>query len=174
MTEPTILQRLRAAQLRPTMARIGVLQVIEAAAPASICAEDVFRGLLQRGTPVSGGTVYRALQQCEAAGLLLREWDGKRKAHYRAKPNGFDAAPLRLVCIDTGRTIVLDDAELHARLIAAARREGLDLTGQALAIHAECERSLGLAHRTPIPPTHAHDRHRMGATRHGAGHLRRA
>jgi len=130
-----ILQRLRTTGLRPTMARIGVLQVIEAASPAAVCAEEVFRRMMLRGTRASMGTVYRVIHQLEAAGLLLREWDANRKAHYRIKPAERDVATILLVCRESGRSVVLTDGDLHARLVAAARREGLAPHGGEL--HAE-------------------------------------
>ena len=57
-----ILQRLRTAGLRPTAARIGVLQVIQAAGAAGIGADETFRQMLLRGTHVSTSTVYRIIR----------------------------------------------------------------------------------------------------------------
>ncbi|WP_326536743.1 Fur family transcriptional regulator [Pseudorhodoferax sp.] len=130
----TVLQRLRAARLQPTVARIGLLQVLEAAAPHCLSAEDLFQQMLRRGTRVSVGTVYRVVQQLHAAGLLVHEWDLQRRALYGVKPEGFDGQAVRLVCRDTGRTVTLADEELHARLLAAAARQGQDLRGQALTV----------------------------------------
>ncbi|WP_028605460.1 transcriptional repressor [Ottowia thiooxydans] len=136
MSELTVLQRLRLARLRPTSARIGVLQVVEAAGLASIRAEDVFRRMLERGTPVSAGTIYRCLQKFERAGLLLREWDHSRTAHYRVKPTHDDTQVLRLICPETGRALMLADPDLYARVLNAARRQGLELRGKPLSIQA--------------------------------------
>jgi Fur family ferric uptake transcriptional regulator len=132
--QATVLQRLRAARLQPTIARIGLLQVLEAAAPGCLSAEDLFQRMLQRGTRVSVGTVYRVLQQLHAAGLLVHEWDVQRRALYGIRPEGFDGQAVRLVCRGTGRTVTLTDAELHARLLAAAALQGQDLRGQTLSV----------------------------------------
>ena len=67
-----VMERLRTSGIRPTIARIGVLQVIGAVAPGRICAEDVFRQMLLRGTRVSIGTVYRA-ELCFLRGLDPRD-----------------------------------------------------------------------------------------------------
>lgn len=132
-----IVQRLRAARLRPTVARIGALQVVEAAAPESLCAEEVFRQMLLRGTHASIGTVYRTLQQLEAVGLLRKEWGAGRKAFYGLGLAEGEDAPLRLVCGHSGRSVLLSDPELRARLVAAASAQGMDLAGQALTLQAE-------------------------------------
>lgn len=130
----TVLQRLRAAGLQPTVARIGLLQVLESAAPGCLSADDLFQHMLQRGTRVSVGTVYRVVQQLRVAGLLVHDWDGQRRALYGIKPEGVDARVVRLVCRRSGRTVTLADPELRARLLAAAAAHGQDLRGQALSV----------------------------------------
>ncbi|MGJ7543493.1 Fur family transcriptional regulator [Variovorax sp. LT1R16] len=130
-------QRLRAARLRPTMARIGALQTVEAAAPERLCAEEVFRRMMLRGTHASIGTVYRTLQQLEAVGLLRKEWGAGRKAFYGLGPVDGGDASLRLVCGHSGRSVLLDDPELHARLVALASAQGMDLAGQTLTLQTE-------------------------------------
>lgn len=132
-----IVQRLRAARLRPTVARIGALQIVEAAAPERLCAEEVFRRMMLRGTHASIGTVYRTLQQLEAVGLLRKEWGAGRKAFYGLGPVDGEGAALRLVCGHSGRSVLLDDPELHARLVAVASAQGMDLAGQALTLQTD-------------------------------------
>lgn len=132
-----IVQRLRTVRLRPTVARIGALQIVEAAAPERLCAEEVFRRMMLRGTHASIGTVYRTLQQLEAVGLLRKEWGAGRKAFYGLGLAEGEGAALRLVCGHSGRSVLLDDPELHARLVAVASAQGMDLAGQALTLQAE-------------------------------------
>lgn len=132
-----IVQRLRVARLRPTVARIGGLQIVEAAAPERLCAEEVFRRMMLRGTHASIGTVYRTLQQLEAVGLLRKEWGAGRKAFYGACLVKGSGAGLRLVCSHSGRSVLVDDPELQARLVAVASAQGMDLAGQALTLQAE-------------------------------------
>lgn len=148
MTPPPaspLLDRLRRAGLRPTAARLGILQVFAAAPQEALCAEEVFRRALRQGAPGSLGTVYRTVYQLEARGLLLGETAADGMARYRLTPEGPAACPpLRLRCPSSGRLLELADSPLKERLIAVARREGVDLRGMALVI-APVDEAPGLA-----------------------------
>lgn len=137
MAQAFALRRLRAARLRPSAARIGVLQVLEAAAPERLSAEEIYRTMLRRGTRVSLSTVYRTLAQCHEAGLLLRELDDVRMWRYGASPQDPDVRQaLELTCPVSGRVVLLADEELHDRLLAAAQEQGISLGGRVLSIQA--------------------------------------
>lgn len=133
--ESSTLQRLRAARLRPTMARIAVLQAIETAAD-SISAEEVFRQLDTRGAKASISTVYRVIHELEETGVVLREWDDKGTAQYRPR-TARRAARLRLLCAECGHGFNLVDPGLHARLLAAARRAGMEPADPVLTLRLE-------------------------------------
>jgi len=140
VAESSIAQRLRAARLRPTVARIGVLQLVEAAAPDSLAAEELFRQLITKGVRVGAGSVYRVLQELHTAGLLVREWGSARKAFYRSRLGAADGGMVRLVCSDSGRCIHVHDEQLLAALAALAMQHKLDLDGCSLTIAVERSR----------------------------------
>ncbi|WP_159915487.1 Fur family transcriptional regulator [Pantoea sp. 18069] len=119
----SLMQRLRKAGLRATTARIAMLQAIEAAAEG-LTAEDVFRQLPQRGASASLSTVYRVMHRFAQAGLLQRGWDERGTAFYRIH-SAECIASFQLVCGNCHHSIHLTDSDLHAWLLAAARREGL-------------------------------------------------
>ncbi len=132
-----MLQRLRTTGLRVTMARLGVLQVLEASS-RRLAAEEVFQQLELRGIQVSLGTTYRVIREFEMRGLVLCEWDRQRKARFRIKAIGQDLPTLRLVCSGSGRSFALADADLYARLVAVVSRAGLQITDSpALSIHVD-------------------------------------
>nr|WP_275428973.1 transcriptional repressor [Stenotrophomonas maltophilia] len=120
--------------MRSTITRIAILQVIKAAGTSCIGIEEIYRQLLQHGTPVSVGSIYRIVRQFESREVLLREWDRCRKTMYRLRPAGFGSGQLRMVCPDTGRVAELDDPELYRLVVAAAKRLSIDLGGRSLAI----------------------------------------
>lgn len=83
---PTVLQRLRNAGLRPTTARVLIMQAVEAYA-VPMTAEDVFRALMGRGVALRFGTSYRILTELSECHLLARNWIPGRagaKATYSA------------------------------------------------------------------------------------------
>ena len=138
MNESAVLQRLRDAGLRPTMARISILKLIDASSPASLGAEEVFGRLMEEGVQPGLGTVYRVLQELHACGLLVREWGAQRsKALYRTMPPGATGQAVHLVCPESGRIIALDDERLRQALVDAAAHHEVDLSGRVLRIEAE-------------------------------------
>lgn len=66
--------------------------------------------------------------------LLLRELGPNRKTLFSLKPAGTEAPVVRLVCRESGRCIVLADADLHARVLVAARTGGVPLEGRPIDI----------------------------------------
>ena len=127
---------LQAAQLHPTLARVAILMVLADCGQQGICVGDLYQALAERGMQAAMGTVYRNIQDMEACGLVLREWEhGRRKAMYRIKPKELDDPTcIRLVCRASGRIVVLGDAALHAHLLQVAIAAGIDLADQPLRI----------------------------------------
>lgn len=136
MERMPVLQRLRAAGLRPTIARIGIYQVIAAAKPYGVSADEVFQRMLHRGTRASASTVYRVIREFDEHGLVSSVWDESKKAVYLIKSNESDPKVVLIGCSRTGRLVAVDDAELHKRLVAAARRYGLEIEGRDLLVRA--------------------------------------
>lgn len=60
------------AGVRPTAQRRVIWQAISAAAPAHVCAEDLYHDLRHAGAQASLATVYNTLRAFEEAGLLRR------------------------------------------------------------------------------------------------------
>jgi len=137
---------LRAARVRPTAARVAVMNLLERALHP-LQADTVFRQL--SGTPggLALGTVYRALRELEDAHLVQREWHeepcGSRKAMYRLRGSDDPQRSVQLVCMACGQRALLPDAALHRQLVQAAATAGMALPAQPLILH--------LAHCTCTP-----------------------
>ena len=181
-----VLVRLRAAGMRPTVARIGVLQALDAEMPARICADDLHRRMILRGTRASIGTVYRVIHQLEANGLVLREWDHSRTAYYRIKPSRFERPTHRILCRTCSHSVAFTDADFLARLADVAQSQGILIVAQEVTIQVDCAgcsgkpddcRAPAVGHRrlnpSPIKAScawHSHDSEATIAktsTRHG-------
>ncbi len=134
-----VLQRLRTAGLRPTTARIGVLQVIQSAGSAGIAADDVFHQMLLRGTRVSTSTVYRIIQELQNLGVLLHDRSSHRHAAYRLRPV---ASPLstevRVACRRCDRSAMVPGAQLRTELELCATERGLRPVTAGLVLQVDC------------------------------------
>lgn len=117
--------RLRMVGLSPTVPRICVLQVLEAAS-GGLAVEEVFAQLRLRGTGASMGSVYRVLSDLASHGLLWKEALQARKLVYRLASISADEPILRLSCPGTGQCVVLTDEALRARVMQLALSQGFN------------------------------------------------
>lgn len=152
---------LRMVGLSPTVLRICVLQVLEAAS-GGLGVEEVFAQLRLRGTGASMGTVYRVLSDLASYGLLLKEALPARKLVYRLARISVDEPILRLSCPGTGQSVLLTDEALRARVMQLAMSQGFN-DGQGNL----------LLELLPVLPAHARDSARVDETVvSGRGRLR--
>jgi Fe2+ or Zn2+ uptake regulation protein len=136
--ETLIIRRLRAAWLRPTLARVKALEMLSEN-PGFQDVNSVFRWLIGKEIPVTLGTIYHALQSLHKAGFVLCAWGMDHVVRYSLKTAA--ATPrLRLVCGESGESAVFSDPELYARLVSAAVREGLNLAGRPFELRVDSGR----------------------------------
>ncbi|MDM0026205.1 Fur family transcriptional regulator [Variovorax saccharolyticus] len=134
-------ERLRAAGLRPTAARVGVLEVMATHGAAFATAAELCRCLLQRGARASGGTIYRAIHDLELHGLLLRVPDRSRRSLYRLRVHTDPPGTLQVVCHRTGRTLTIVEPALADHLASILQEIGFDAAGQTLTICLDPDRN---------------------------------
>jgi Fur family transcriptional regulator, iron response regulator len=67
---PTVLERLRAAGLRPTRQRLGLARLLLASGDRHVTAEQLHAEAAANAIPVSLATIYNTLHQFTEAGLL--------------------------------------------------------------------------------------------------------
>lgn len=138
MSDDSLIQQLRSAKLRPTIGRISVMRVLEQAGDQPLSADDVFRRLMEQGAQCNIGTVYRTLQQCEAAGILLRGCDAQRRSLYWIKPASADSRAVRLVCRVCERGFPLDDALLYEQLARVMQQHAVRVADQPVQVEITC------------------------------------
>ncbi|MDR0440965.1 MAG: transcriptional repressor [Candidatus Accumulibacter sp.] len=136
--EVRIVRSLRAAWLRPTLARVKVLEMLSEN-PGFQDVNTVYRWVVRKEIPVTLGTVYHALQSLNKAGFLLCVWGVDHVLHYSLK-SGTDVPRLRIVCGENGDSADFSDPELYVWLLSAAVREGLDLTGREFELRVDFAR----------------------------------
>lgn len=120
-------QRLKANRLRPTIARTGVLTVLERASPHCLDANELFRILNQQSQHVAPGTVYRALNDLWGAGLLIRVWGEHGRARYGIKPDEQSARKDTLGCQCGERLVFIERSALREHLLSLANEAGFNI-----------------------------------------------
>jgi len=65
-----VLERLKAAGLRPTRQRLALAKLLLESGPRHVTAEELFHEARSAGIPVSLATVYNTLHQFTSVGLL--------------------------------------------------------------------------------------------------------
>jgi Fur family transcriptional regulator, ferric uptake regulator len=127
---------LRAAGLRPTRGRVAVLDELSREADDAT-AQAIHRRLAVRPKPVGLATVYRALHDLAAAGVIDALPHGAETC-YRLCGAGHHH---HLVCSECHRVVELTDCRLGGWLARASAAEGFlvtDHTLEAVGLCASC------------------------------------
>ncbi|MEM1082427.1 MAG: transcriptional repressor [Pseudomonadota bacterium] len=134
---------LKKAGLKVTLPRLRILQLLEAAEEKRhVTADDVYKMLIDQGEDIGLATVYRVLNQFEAAGLVVKHMfeDGSGRpaqACYELDQGQHE----HMVDIDTGEVTEFIDPEIHARLDEIAREHGCEIVEQSLVLYVQKIRS---------------------------------
>ena len=129
--------QLRRAGLKITVPRVKILEILAAAQPRHMSAEDVYRKLLELHEDIGLATVYRVLTQFESAGLVTRHhFEGGTAVFEMNEGTHHD----HIVCTDCGRVEEFSDEGIEERQQAVAKRLGFELTDHALTLHGRCLR----------------------------------
>lgn len=131
-------RELKKAGLKITLPRLKILEILEAAEPRHMSAEDVYKTLLESEADIGLATVYRVLTQFEAAGLVRRHNfeggsavfeldDGKHHDH--------------IICQQCGHVVEFVDEVIEERQEVNARKHGFEVADHALVIYGTCLRA---------------------------------
>ena len=133
----TNIDELKSIGLKATAPRLKILEDIQRAVTRHMCAEDVYRVLLDGQEEIGLATVYRVLQQFEQVGILSRSNFESGKAVYEINEGEHHD---HLVCLDCGHVEEFFDEAIEARQHAVAKARGFRLQEHALALYANCTR----------------------------------
>ena len=131
-------QDLKKVGLKVTLPRMRILEILETSDNHHMNAEDVYRALIDSGEDIGLATVYRVLNQFEAAGLVMRHHfsEGGQAVYELARGPHHD----HLVCINCGKVVEFVDETIEARQRRVADNMGFRIEDHSLIIHAECIR----------------------------------
>lgn len=134
----TFKDSLRRAKLRPTLARLRVMEVLQQGPECGLPSSDIVRAVLMQPSPLAFGTVYNTVRELVAGGVLVRSWDPGGKSLYRLDHAGQPQAGMRLSCGVCGGTTHLADPALDTALQRLLVQHGATLVDQPTFVQVVC------------------------------------
>ncbi|MRX06624.1 hypothetical protein GJ697_02100 [Pseudoduganella sp. FT25W] len=150
-----VFAQLRKLGLRPTSARVCVLQVLNEHVHESLPAERIFLLLIEIGISVSLGTIYRVLNELEQRGMVHKEWyalDPAGKSRYVLASAVVAPIACQLLCPSCGRSHSVTDKLFLEALQRQARAGGSDQGLASAVISIPCNQCASAA-PTPAAQT---------------------
>jgi Fur family ferric uptake transcriptional regulator len=123
---------LRKAGLKVTVPRKRILELLEEAGNKHVTADDIYRVLMQAGEDVGLATVYRVLNQFEAAGLVVKHNFEGGQAYYELDSGDHHD---HMVCVETGAVIEFSNAEIERLQAEIAKQHGYEIVDHSLVIY---------------------------------------
>lgn len=132
--------QLKQVGLKITQPRVRVLSLLTSSDKTHWSAEAIYQELKQADDDIGLATVYRVLNQFEAAGLVQRHHFDDQHAIYELD-NGQHHD--HLVCVRCGQVEEFVDELIEQRQQEIAKELGYKIVGHSLYLYGECE-SIGV------------------------------
>ena len=129
---------LRKAGLKVTVPRKRILELLEEAGNKHVTADDIYRVLMKAGEDVGLATVYRVLNQFEAAGLVVKHNFEGGQAFYELDSGDHHD---HMVCVETGTVIEFSNTEIERLQAEIAAEHGYDIVDHSLVIYVRPTKS---------------------------------
>ncbi len=123
--------------LKATLPRLRILQIMEETDQKHLCAEDVYKALLELNEDVGLATVYRVLTQFEAAGLVIRHHFDSGHSVFELNSDGHHD---HMVCMKTGKVIEFKNEDIERLQKEIARQHGYKLEEHSLVLYVTPEK----------------------------------
>ena len=130
---------LKKAGLKVTLPRLRILQLLEGAEQKHVTADDVYKLLIDQGEDIGLATVYRVLNQFEAAGLVVKHMfdDGSGRPAQACYELDQGDHHDHMVDIETGDVIEFFDQEIEDRQETMARKHGYEIVDHSLVLYVQ-------------------------------------
>ncbi len=125
-------QNLRKVGLKVTLPRLRILEVLESHSEKHMTADDIYRTLLGADEDIGLATVYRVLNQFEAAGLIVKHNFEGGQAYYELDQGTHHD---HMVCVDTGEVIEFVSEEIEELQRKVAEAHGYEIEDHSLVIY---------------------------------------
>ena len=123
---------LRKAGLKVTVPRKRILELLDEAGNKHVTADDIYRVLMQAGEDVGLATVYRVLNQFEAAGLVVKHNFEGGQAYYELDSGDHHD---HMVCVETGAVVEFSNTEIERLQAEIAAEHGYEIVDHSLVIY---------------------------------------
>ena len=123
---------LRNAGLKVTQPRKLILELLDETGNKHVTADDIYRVLIQAGEDIGLATVYRVLNQFEAAGLVVKHNFEGGQAYYELDSGGHHD---HMVCVETGKVIEFSNPEIERLQAEIAAKHGYNIEDHSLVIY---------------------------------------
>ena len=123
---------LRKVGLKVTQPRKRILDLLEETINKHMTADDIYRVLMQAGDDIGLATVYRVLNQFEAAGLVVKHNFEGGQAYYELDSGMHHD---HMVCIETGKVIEFSNDQIEKLQAEIAAEHGYVIEDHSLVIY---------------------------------------
>ena len=129
---------LRKVGLKVTQPRKRILDLLEERVNKHVTADDIYRILMRAGDDIGLATVYRVLNQFEAAGLVVKHNFESGQAYYELDSGDHHD---HMVCVETGNVIEFSNQEIEELQAQIAAEHGYDIVDHSLVIYVRPRKS---------------------------------
>jgi len=123
---------LKQAGLKITHPRKRILEILENERDRHLTADDIYRLLVEAREEIGLATVYRVLNQFEAAGLVEKHNFESGQAYYELDSGVHHD---HMVCVETGKVIEFISEEIEAAQRKIATEHGYEIEDHSLVIY---------------------------------------
>jgi len=131
-------RNLREVGLKVTQPRKRILDLLEERVNKHVTADDIYRVLMQAGEDIGLATVYRVLNQFEAAGLVVKHNFEGGQAYYELDSGTHHD---HMVCVETGKVIEFSNEEIEKLQSQIVAEHGYDIEDHSLVIYVRPKKS---------------------------------
>lgn len=125
-------RNLRKVGLKVTHPRMKILSLLEDHRNKHLTADDIYRALVEAGEDIGLATVYRVLNQFEAAGLVVKHNFEGGQAFYELDSGEHHD---HLVCVETGKVTEFVSEEIERIQKEIAEQHGYEIEDHSLVIY---------------------------------------
>ena len=129
---------LKEVGLKVTQPRLKILELLERRRFKHMTADDIYRELNKHGDDMGLATVYRVLNQFEAAGLVVKHNFEGGQAYYELDSGDHHD---HMVCVETGKVIEFSNAEIERLQAEIAAEHGYEIEDHSLVIYVRPKES---------------------------------